>query len=54
MSCTGRFFVDRFTVTGAPPAASHIRILLMNQYAGWLITFGMKEVINFVNSLTVL
>jgi hypothetical protein len=39
-------FVDQFmalcfTVTGALPAARRIRILLINQYAWWPITFGI-------------
>jgi hypothetical protein len=37
-----RFTALRFTETGAPPAARRIQILSMNQYACWLITFGMK------------
>jgi hypothetical protein len=41
-------FVDLFTalhfmVTGASPAARCIWILLMNQHAWWLITFGKKR-----------
>jgi hypothetical protein len=32
----------RFMATGAPPAARRIRILPMNQYPSWPITFGMK------------
>jgi hypothetical protein len=35
-------FVDLFTATGASPAARRIRILPMNQYAFWMMTFGMK------------
>jgi hypothetical protein len=35
-------FVERFTVTGAPPTVRRIRILLMNQYVCWLITFRIK------------
>jgi hypothetical protein len=33
--------VGRFTATGVPPAARRIRILQMNQYAFWPITFGI-------------
>jgi hypothetical protein len=32
----------RFTATGVQTAAERIRILPMNQYACWPITFGMK------------
>jgi hypothetical protein len=31
-----------FTVMGTLPAARRIRILPMNQYAQWSITFGIK------------
>jgi hypothetical protein len=34
-------FIDQFTETSTLPAARYIRILLMNQYACWLITFEM-------------
>jgi hypothetical protein len=37
-----RFTALRFTATGAPTAAWRMRILPMNQYACWPITFGMK------------
>jgi hypothetical protein len=35
-------FVNQFMVTGAPPTARCVQILLMNQYASWPITFRMK------------
>jgi hypothetical protein len=56
MLITGRIFTLltvstalRFTATGAPLAARHIRILPMNQYALWPITFGMPE--SYYNSV---
>jgi hypothetical protein len=42
LTFVGRFTELRFTATGAPRAAMRIRILPMNQYACWPITFGMK------------
>jgi hypothetical protein len=32
-----------FMATSAQPAARQIRILIMNEYACWLITFGMTQ-----------
>jgi hypothetical protein len=37
------FTTLRFTATGALLAAKSIRILPMNMYASWPITFEMKE-----------
>jgi hypothetical protein len=42
LTFVNRFTALRFTETGPPPAARRVRILLMNQYAGWSITFGIK------------
>jgi hypothetical protein len=49
-----RFTALRFMAIGAPAAARRIRILPTNQYAGWPIAFGIKEVINFVDCLMAL
>jgi hypothetical protein len=38
-------FVDPLMVIGEPQTARHIRILPMNQYACWPITFGMECVV---------
>jgi hypothetical protein len=38
-----RFMALPFTATGASPSARRIRILPINQYPSWPITFGMKS-----------
>jgi hypothetical protein len=49
-----RFTALRFTAIGTPPAARRLHISPTNQYARWLITFVIREVISFVDRLKAL
>jgi hypothetical protein len=43
LTSVDRFTALRFTATGASPAERRMRILPVNQYACWPITYGMKS-----------